>query len=89
MPLPFNLRPEGARTSPEYILLIKLDPMAAQEFQKLRLEILPLMMLLLTRDVGLNIGHHGLANRKAPIALLPGEMGELRKRLVDPLGRPS
>jgi hypothetical protein len=46
----FLLRPEGGRSSPEHLVLVELNLVPPQQFQKLALEVLLLMVLFLTSD---------------------------------------
>ena len=58
---------------------------STKQFEELRLEVLSLVMLFLPSDVSLDLGQRGLAYRESAVSLLPREMPELRKCLVDPL----
>jgi hypothetical protein len=81
----FLLRPEGGRSSLEHLVLVELNLVPPQQFQKLAPEVLLLMVLFLTGDLRGDGGHEGLADRESAITLLPGEMPEPREGLVDPL----
>jgi len=66
-------------------MLIELNAVPAKQLEELRHEVLALVVLLLSRDVGLDLRHSGLADGEPAVALLPGETAELRERFVDPL----
>src|SRR5437764_167649 len=77
-------RPEGGRGALKNFVLVKIDSVKAKQCEKLRFEILSLVMLLLSRNVGLAIGYDGFADRESAVAFLPGEMTVLREHLVSP-----
>src|SRR5439155_14230183 len=68
----------------EHIPLVEFDLVSAEQLQQLRLEIFPLVMLLLPGDVVLDAFLLRLAYRENRIPLLPGKTAELRERVVDP-----
>jgi hypothetical protein len=51
--------------------------MPAEEFEKLRLEVLPLVVLFLPGNIGFDVGHNGLAHGEPSITLLPGKAPKL------------
>lgn len=86
--MPFVAPPSrrDGRSSTPNIPWVVFDAMLVQESDKLRLEIAPAMMLLLTGDVCQRALHLGPSNRECPITLLPLKVFH-RAGLVHPTTR--
>lgn len=64
-------RPEGGRDLAKHLVRVELNSMPAEQFEEFRLVVLTPVMLLLVSDVGVYVGHGGLADREPTVALLP------------------